>query len=131
MAKKKRNVMHKKQLIVSWSLVFLLGISLVCTLLLGSSSLTQEKEALGIFQDLSTYVNPPTQGASTDDTLHNTHQLPTQELMSIVNHNPELKNLLEKSIAQAARINPDKHTNPAQTLDEYYDFIDWATFALP
>lgn len=83
------------------------------------------------FQALSTYQYPPTDGPTTDDTLGNTHAITTQQLMSMVNHDANLKSLLEKSIAQAAQINPDKHTNPAQSLDEYYDYIDWASTALP
>ena len=39
--------------------------------------------------------------------------------------------MLEKSIAQAKQINPDRRTNPAQTLDEYYEYIDWAARAMP
>ena len=31
----------------------------------------------------------------------------------------------------AKEINPDKETNPAQTLEEYYDYLDWAAKAMP
>jgi phosphatidylserine decarboxylase len=51
--------------------------------------------------------------------------------MTLAAHNPELKSLLIKSIDIARVENPDRGTNPAQTLDEFYGFIDWATFALP
>ena len=70
-------------------------------------------------------------GITTDDTPGSTHAEITKQLISIVNHNPELKAMLEKSIAQAKQVNPDRRTNPAQTLDEYYEYIDWAARAMP
>jgi len=59
------------------------------------------------------------------------HEPMTQELISMVETNAEIKTLLVKSIDKAKEVNPDKKTNPAQTLAEYYDFIDWAAKALP
>lgn len=59
------------------------------------------------------------------------HSLTTQQLMTMVEHNSELKGMLIESIEKAKKINPDKVTNPAQTLEEYYAFIDWAAKALP
>lgn len=38
--------------------------------------------------------------------------------------NPEVWNMLEASIAEAKKINPDLKTNPVQSLTDYYDFID-------
>ena len=55
----------------------------------------------------------------------------TREFISIMENNPELKYLTEKSIAKAAEVNPDKKTNPVQTLDELYDFFDWCAICLP
>jgi len=55
----------------------------------------------------------------------------TLELISIVENNPNIKSLLVKSIAQAKVVNPDKNTNPAQTLDEYYQFVTWAETCMP
>jgi phosphatidylserine decarboxylase precursor len=49
----------------------------------------------------------------------------------MVEHNGEIEAMLVESINKAREINPDKTTNPAQTLDEYYDFIDWASRAMP
>ena len=51
--------------------------------------------------------------------------------MTMVEHNAELKRLLVKSIASAKDKNDDRQTNPAQTLEEYYKFTDWAAKALP
>ncbi|MCK5819521.1 MAG: phosphatidylserine decarboxylase [Psychromonas sp.] len=59
------------------------------------------------------------------------HTKDTMELITLVNHDPQIKNMLIKSIASAKKINPDKMTNPAQTLEEYYNFVDWASKALP
>ena len=55
----------------------------------------------------------------------------TQELISILDNNPDVKSMLQKSIDKAKEINPDKNTNPAQTLEEYYDYVDWAAKAMP
>jgi phosphatidylserine decarboxylase len=52
-------------------------------------------------------------------------------LISIVEDNPDIKSMLIKSIDQAKIVNPDKNTNPAQTLDEYYQFVTWAETCMP
>lgn len=69
--------------------------------------------------------------ASTPTPLGQEHEPITGALIDIVDHNPGMKDLLEKSIAMAKKINPDPSTNPAQTLEQYYGFIDWAAKALP
>lgn len=55
----------------------------------------------------------------------------TQELIDMVEADPQLKAMLEKSIARAAEINPDTVTNPVRTLEQYYDFIEYAMTAMP
>jgi phosphatidylserine decarboxylase len=55
----------------------------------------------------------------------------TLELISIVDTNPEIKSLLLASIEHAKKVNPDKQTNPAQTLEEYYQFVSWTEDAMP
>ena len=55
----------------------------------------------------------------------------TRELISLVDKNAELKTLLEKAIVKGKELNPDKKTNPAQSLSEYYDFIEWAAHSMP
>lgn len=55
----------------------------------------------------------------------------TRELINLVDANPEIKSLLLASIEQARKINPDKQTNPAQTLEEYYEFVAWTENAMP
>jgi phosphatidylserine decarboxylase precursor len=59
------------------------------------------------------------------------HEPITQQLITMVEHNSELKRMLIHSIEKAKKINPDKATNPAQTLEEYYMFMDWAAQAMP
>ncbi len=55
----------------------------------------------------------------------------TLELMDIVESNPEIKSMLLTSIEKAKKINPDKKSNPAQTLEEYYEFVSWSEKAMP
>jgi len=69
--------------------------------------------------------------ASTVFSADNNHKQITRELINLVETNPEIKNMLESSIAEAQKINPDPKTNPVQSLPEYYDFIDEASKLLP
>ena len=50
----------------------------------------------------------------------------TKELITLLDNNPELKSMLVSSIEKANEINPDRYTNPAQNLEEYYEFVTWA-----
>lgn len=59
---------------------------------------------------------------------HSKARLAMQEYLE---SDPELKALMEKSIAHAHEINPDPDTNPVNTVDELYDFIDWITVCMP
>lgn len=55
----------------------------------------------------------------------------TKELIRIVEDNPQIKMLLTKAIEKGKAINPDKSTNPAQSLEEYYDFVDYSQKVMP
>lgn len=55
----------------------------------------------------------------------------TKELIALVESNAEVKSMLVASIDKARQINPDRNTNPAQNLDEYYAFVSWAEKAMP
>lgn len=59
------------------------------------------------------------------------HSVSTQEFIRELDKNPEVKKLLIKSIEKAKEINPDRRTNPAQTLEEYYSFLDWSEKCMP
>ena len=69
---------------------------------------------------------------TTSDTIRTEeHENTTWDLILLVEHNSELKRLLEKAISQASQINPDRSTNPADSLDSFYRFLDWAVKAAP
>ena len=47
-------------------------------------------------------------------------------LMEYLEADPELMALMEESIRLAHEINPDPDTNPVDTVESFYDFLDWA-----
>lgn len=59
------------------------------------------------------------------------HTEAVNRLIRILDANPEVKSMLQKSIAKAAQVNPDRRYNPVQSLKEFYDFVDWNTRHLP
>ncbi len=59
------------------------------------------------------------------------HEPITWELIRMVEHDRELRAMLIKSIEQAAAENPDRDTNPVDSLESYYSFIDWSAKAMP
>lgn len=76
----------------------------------------------------SKYTAP---AAATDMIRTAAHEDITWDLILTVEHSGELKGLLEKAIAQAKEMNPDPDTNPVDSLDSYYDFIDKCVRAMP
>lgn len=53
--------------------------------------------------------------ATTITTVQENNYLPaTQKLVRLLESNPSLKKLLEKSILESKKINPDPQTNPAK-----------------
>ena len=61
----------------------------------------------------------------------NKHEKTTIEFIKLVENDENLKKLLEKNIEIAKLNNPDKKTNPAQSLEELYDFLDWSVKCMP
>jgi phosphatidylserine decarboxylase len=59
------------------------------------------------------------------------HKPITRELINLLEKNPEIREMLAASIAEAKKINPDPKTNPVQSLSEYYDFVDRASELIP
>jgi phosphatidylserine decarboxylase len=55
----------------------------------------------------------------------------TLELKRLVAANPEIKRLLLASIEQAKQLNPDPLTNPAQSLEQYYELVALAERGIP
>ncbi len=73
----------------------------------------------------------PYSGLTTDQLRTEEHEEITWDLIQIVEHDPALKALLEKSIAKAHEKNPDPNTNPVSDLESYYAFVDHCYHALP
>ena len=59
------------------------------------------------------------------------HTEAVKELIRICPENSEVRQLLEKSIHQAAAVNPDRRYNPAQTFDEFCTFVDRNVRCMP
>jgi phosphatidylserine decarboxylase len=59
------------------------------------------------------------------------HKQITLDLIELVEENPEIGNMLNASIAEANKTNPDPKTNPVKSLADYYDFIDRASELIP
>lgn len=59
------------------------------------------------------------------------HEKITEEFISFLDHDENLKKLVEKNLALAKENNPDKTTNPAQTLNELYAYLDWSVKCMP
>lgn len=59
------------------------------------------------------------------------HEGITNDFIAMIEADPELYALVEKSIAQAAVINPDPETNPVRTMEEYFSFLDWCAYCMP
>lgn len=58
------------------------------------------------------------------------HEQTTLDFIKLL-EDQDIKQLVIDSIDQAKTINPDKKTNPVQSLDELYDFLDWSVKCLP
>lgn len=69
--------------------------------------------------------------SSTIEDKYDSYSATTQELINIVENDSRIKMLLEEAIEKGKQINPDKSTNPAQSLEEYYEFVDYSQSAMP
>jgi phosphatidylserine decarboxylase len=52
-------------------------------------------------------------------------------MQDMLESDPELMALMEKTIAAAAEINPDPDTNPVRNVNDFYNLLDWATVCMP
>ncbi|ORU00800.1 Phosphatidylserine decarboxylase-related protein [Anaerovibrio sp. JC8] len=59
------------------------------------------------------------------------HSQATISMMKYLNDDPALMKMMEKSIAKARVINPDPNTNPIQSVNDLYSFLDWAVTCMP
>ena len=55
----------------------------------------------------------------------------TKSFIAMMDEDPALKAMMVESIEKAKAINPDPETNPGQTLEQYYDFIEWSGKCMP
>lgn len=55
----------------------------------------------------------------------------TNELIELIENNPEIESMVISSIEKARQINPERSTNPVQSLKEYFDFISYSESAMP
>ncbi|MGN0223778.1 MAG: phosphatidylserine decarboxylase [Muribaculaceae bacterium] len=55
----------------------------------------------------------------------------TQHLINIVESDPRIASLLQEAINKGRQINPDRGSNPIQSLEDYYRFIDHQLTAMP
>ena len=95
--------MKRRMLAGVWICAFLLAVSAQW---IGEVVAAQSVQPPGI----STAAERPKVSASFKEVMH---------------RNPDIRELVEKSIAQASIINPDRKTNPVQSLNELYD--SWTT----
>lgn len=54
-----------------------------------------------------------------------------EQIKQILNANPDLRSMMEHSIMAAREANPDKRTNPAQSLEEWYVYLDTFRHLMP
>jgi phosphatidylserine decarboxylase precursor len=54
----------------------------------------------------------------------------TQRFIELMK-NTETRSLMEEALYKASLQNPDRETNPAFTLEEFYDVIDWGVRCMP
>ena len=59
------------------------------------------------------------------------HKEITNDLILLLEKNPEINDMLNESIMEAKKINPNKLTNPVQSIEEYYNFIDEFSQLIP
>jgi phosphatidylserine decarboxylase len=59
------------------------------------------------------------------------HTRITRQLINLQDQDAELKAMVEKSIALAAKENPDEKKNPFRSLEMFYDYIDFTQTVMP
>ena len=101
--------MKRKSFVAIWFCAVLLAMS---TLWISDAIAAQAEQPSGI----STAVERPKASTSFREVMIN---------------NPDIQILVEKSIKQASIINPDRKTNPVQSLNEFYGFLDYTVTCMP
>ena len=84
-----------------------------------------------ILSSSTVLANAP-KGVETASThTQSNHKQITLDLISLLKKHPNVKAMLELSIAEAKKVNPDAKTNPVHDLDSYYSYIDSASELIP
>ena len=60
-----------------------------------------------------------------------TRSEPSLSMQQMLEADPDLMALMEKSIESAAKSNPDPDTNPVRNVNDLYDLLDWAAQCMP
>ncbi len=76
-------------------------------------------------------ANAPKNAEASATHTQNNHKQITQDLIALLKKHPDVKAMLESSIAKAKKINPDSKTNPVHDLNSYYSYIDSASELIP
>ena len=73
----------------------------------------------------------PAEAAETADAAWLPRSQASLDLQEMLEADPELMALMEKTIARAAEVNPDPETNPVWSVQDLYDYMDWAVTCMP
>ena len=73
----------------------------------------------------------PAQTGSVRETPVKEREQITKEFIGMLEADPELKRLVEKSIHLGVVNNRDPRTNPVRSLEDYYDFLDRCAVCMP
>ncbi|WP_455634680.1 phosphatidylserine decarboxylase [Parabacteroides sp.] len=88
-----------------------------------------KKNLLGLIMVIILMINTSCENQSEKD--NKMYNPTTQDLINLVDNDIRIKELLVEAIEKGKTINPDKATNPVQSLDEYYEFIDRSQTEMP
>ena len=92
------------------------------------------KNSLGLWVILILWIGmlcPACSDSDSDEAKRTNYGATTQKLIDIVESDSRIKMLLTEAIEQGKRINPDTATNPVQSLEEYYDFVERSQKSMP
>ena len=121
-----------KQLAKAPRIVLFACIAAIVLALAGCSGSAANSSSPGSAGGSASATSASTASASTVPSVDTAqHSQMTVDLMEMLDNDPELKALVEKSLAKAWEINPDPATNPARNLEELYAFTDWAERCMP
>lgn len=92
------------------------------------------KNSLGLWVILILWIGmlcPACSDSDSDEAKRTNYGATTQKLIDIVESDSRIKMLLTEAIEKGKRINPDTATNPVQSLEQYYDFVERSQKSMP